>query len=75
VMDGTPKTPQLWPGGKTCQCAACEEFFLSVSGFDMHRVGDPDRRRCLTPDEMRALGMSKNAGGLWITKARVLAVR
>ncbi|AKO60228.2 hypothetical protein MRAK_42 [Propionibacterium phage MrAK] len=37
----------------------------------MHRTGDhgvkegPDRRRCLTVDEMEAKGMTRNRHGYW----------
>jgi len=61
-------TPQLRVGGAACQCPTCDLFFRSVSGFDKHRTGDQDHRRCLTQDEMRAIGMVTNEEGYWLTK-------
>jgi len=55
--------------GRRCQCAACKEYFNSSAGFDKHRAGTGDDRRCLTPQEMLTLGMSKNEAGFWITVA------
>jgi hypothetical protein len=42
----------------TPYCSVCGEPFQSQGLFDKHRVGkyDPDERRCLTPEEMRAKG-------------------
>lgn len=69
-----------------CECSGCREKFKSVYGFDKHQVGgygDPiyrkgqvvgytkPTRHCLTPEEMAAIGMSKNDKGIWITKAYV----
>lgn len=61
-------------------CPTCGERFRSSRAFDMHRAGEygriglggqylPARRRCLTVDEMRTIGMLRNRRGLWITKA------
>lgn len=56
--------------GDRNQCRGCGEFFNSTFAFDKHRTGDFGKnRRCLTPDEMRAKGMSKNAAGFWISAA------
>jgi len=33
-------------------------------------MGRPETRRCLSADEMSALGFSKNAAGFWITRKR-----
>lgn len=52
-------------------CAACHQTFTGTSSGDRHRTGDhaislgPKRRRCLTPEEMRAKGMTQNARGQW----------
>lgn len=59
----------LTPGSGVCQCAACGAFFRSPSAFFRHRTGPVEARRCLTPAEMSATGMSQNTRGLWITKA------
>lgn len=58
--------------GNQCQCPACGEFFNRVSTFDKHRKGPFDgKRRCLTTAEMKERGWLLNAGGLWITAARI----
>lgn len=60
-----------WTGLRIEHCAACHETFTGTSSGDRHRAGDhaislgPDRRRCLTPEEMRAKGMTQNARGQW----------
>lgn len=54
-------------------CAVCCESFTGTEAGDMHRVGDhndrdplsPDRRRCLTPAEMRTSGLGQNDRGHW----------
>ena len=61
-------------------CRACGENFSSVRTFDRHRVGkheytfseglrfDPpveDGRRCLHPEEMTGLGLSRDKHGRW----------
>jgi hypothetical protein len=52
-------------------CTACHETFSGTTAGDRHRVGEhsipigPNRRRCLTPDEMRDKGMSQNVRGVW----------
>ncbi len=62
-------TTVLAPGTGVCECGACRERFKSVTGFDRHRVGPGDARRCLSAEEMRAAGMSRNERGQWITAA------
>ena len=64
-MDTETTTRKLT--GNHCQCPRCGLYFNSVHGFDHHRVGDYTDRRCLGPDELRAMGWSLNAGGWWIT--------
>ena len=52
-------------------CSACGLAFKSVSGFEKHRVGaftgeHPNYgRRCLSPDELQAIGMEPNEKGKW----------
>jgi hypothetical protein len=54
--------------GDRNQCGGCGEFFNSSFAFDKHRTGEFGKnRRCITPDEMTAKGMSKNAAGFWIS--------
>ena len=51
----------------------CHETFNGTHVGDMHRTGDhgvkegPNRRRCLTVDEMEAKGMKRNRLGYWTT--------
>lgn len=67
--DDAPVTPKLT--GNRCRCAACGEFFNSVSVFEAHRVGaHGPTRRCLSVDEMRALGWLMNPAGFWISRLR-----
>lgn len=63
---------QLGYATNHCLCGECGEYFNSVYGFDLHRVGEysDGSRRCLTPAEMRGKGWLHNARGLWITSAR-----
>jgi hypothetical protein len=50
-------------------------LFNSTAAHTKHRVGPyapinkPETRRCLTPAEMTAKGMVRNALGLWVTAA------
>lgn len=56
----------------------CHQTFSGTSAGDMHETGEhgvregPNRRRCLTPDEMRALRthsgnprLVQNSRGVW----------
>jgi hypothetical protein len=53
--------------GDRNQCPGCSEYFNSTHAFEKHRAGVFGvSRRCLTPDEMSAKGMAKNAAGFWI---------
>lgn len=55
--------------GCRCQCSACGHYFGSVTVFDRHRVGEHGvNRRCLSGDEMSALGWERNERGFWITR-------
>ncbi len=53
--------------GECCLCSACGEIFEKVNGFDKHRTGNPENRRCLTPHAMRGKGMVINSYGRWGT--------
>ncbi len=71
-------------------CRACNQTFVSVRAFDFHRTGSygepiygksgqivgytPHQRRCLTVEEMVALGMTQNVKGWWQMPARVKTV-
>jgi hypothetical protein len=57
-------------GKQRNQCQGCKEYFNSNAAFDKHRTGPHGHgRRCRTPDEMTAVGMSKNQAGFWVTQA------
>lgn len=64
-----------WSGHRIEHCTACHETFTGTTSGDMHRTGKhhlstgPDRRRCLTVDEMLVKGMTRNARGHWTTGA------
>ena len=63
-----------WTGTRAEHCESCGETFSGTTAGDMHRTGDhaishgPNRRRCLTADEMLAKGMTfiTNSHGTWI---------
>lgn len=56
--------------GQRNQCRGCNQYFNSNLAFDKHRTGHfGHNRRCLTPDEMIAKGMSLNKRGFWVTEA------
>lgn len=67
-----PVHPVVVLRGDHNQCPTCAEFFNSTAAFDRHRVGAfrADARRCLTPSEMEAKGMARNASGFWIIRPR-----
>lgn len=53
--------------GCRCQCCACGEYFGNVVVFDRHRVGRHGvDRRCLSVDEMSAMGWEQNGRGFWL---------
>ena len=54
------------------QCPTCGLYFNSTAAFDKHRTGSHvgGQRRCMTEEEMRAIGMTLNSTGWWITAAR-----
>lgn len=61
------------PGTRIQHCTVdgCHQTFSSPSAGDRHRVGrfgiteGPQRRRCLTADEMLEAGLVLNARGMW----------
>jgi len=67
LPDRTPESSGILVG-ECCLCSACGEIFEKVNGFDKHRTGNPENRRCFTPDEMRGKGMVINSYGRWGTK-------
>jgi hypothetical protein len=56
-----PGCDVLWAGRKAEHCPACHATFSGTTTGDRHRVGahgvteGPERRRCLTVEEMRAV--------------------
>lgn len=60
-----------WGGLRAEHCTVCHETFSGTTAGDRHRTGDhavfvgPDRRRCLTADEMRDKGLEQNTKGIW----------
>ena len=52
-------------------CVECHQTFSGTTAGDKHRTGKhhlstgPDRRRCLSTDEMAEKGMTQNARGVW----------
>ena len=67
-----------WTGLKVEHCVVCHQSFTGTNSADKHRVAvnfklDENGRkvrlshhnRCLTEDEMREVGMTKNYFGLW----------
>ena len=55
--------------GNRNQCQGCKQYFNSTTAFDKHRTGEHGvDRRCMTPEEMTALGMLVNHAGFWITE-------
>lgn len=63
-------------GRRLKHCPYCHETFTRTAAGDMHRSGvhgasrGPDRRRCLTSDEMLDKGMRRNRLGHWSTGKR-----
>lgn len=60
-----------WSGLRIEHCTACHATFTGTTAGDRHRTGDhnestgPNRRRCLTAEEMRERGMAQNDRGQW----------
>lgn len=67
------KCRKTWGGLRAEHCRVCHETFSGSSAGDKHRTGDhgvfvgPERRRCLTSDEMTERGMEQNDRGIWTT--------
>lgn len=45
------------------ECSVCGLVFGGVSSFDLHRVGPVGARRCLSADELVALGLRQGPRG------------
>jgi hypothetical protein len=53
--------------GNRNQCSVCKRYFNSNTAFDAHRTGHHGvDRRCMTEEEMMAVGMILRPDGFWI---------
>ena len=58
--------------GDRNQCCGCGEYFNSTFAFDKHRTGEHGKdRRCLSPEQMKEIGMAVNSAGFWISAAMI----
>ena len=71
-MDSIPKCrtsaerdTKLPIGTNRCRCSSCKEYFGGVRAFEIHRVGPPEERTCLSRSGMREAGLSQDANGYW----------
>jgi len=61
-------------------CRECHQTFAATRPGDDHRTGKhelrtgPDRRRCRTTDEMLAVGLWRDARGVWHGRASASGV-
>ena len=60
-----PNCRTEWFGFKICHCPTCHLTFTAVGGFDFHRTGKNDARRCRTADELAQSGYEPNDQGQW----------
>lgn len=73
------KCSASWSGLRIEHCPSCCQTFTGTTAGDMHRTGDhavtkgPDRRRCLSVEEMTEKGMARNDRGQWTTGKSVTA--
>jgi hypothetical protein len=50
------------------QCPGCGQVFKSLTAFEAHRLGEHGtNRHCGSLEKLKALGMSQNAKGWWVT--------
>jgi hypothetical protein len=64
------------------RCAVCGKLFAGDTSFQMHRVGEflsdvsvreaAQARRCLTPAEMREIGLKRDHRGRWCRLAPII---
>ena len=54
-----------WFGFKICHCSTCHLTFTAVGGFDFHRIGPADARRCRTTAELTDKGYEPNSHDQW----------
>ncbi len=65
------------------RCSVCGKLFAGDTSFRMHRVGEMPAygpvgeaskyRRCLTPAEMREIGLKRDSKGRWCRLMPILA--
>lgn len=57
--------------GDRNQCPGCSLYFNSTFAFDKHRTGRHGiDRRCMSLEEMKAMGMDTNADGFWVSEKK-----
>jgi hypothetical protein len=56
-MGHCAKCKRDWKGLAECHCSECCLHFKSLSAFDKHRTGTPEKRKCLREFEMKDKGM------------------
>ena len=68
----TRANPNVTLRGDHNECPGCGQLFNSTRAFEKHRTGSHEggQRRCLTVEQMEAIGMAKNADGWWVTALR-----
>lgn len=55
--------------GNRNHCRSCDQYFNSIRAFEKHRIGEFGlNRRCMTPQEMEAVGMILRPDGFWISE-------
>ena len=52
-----PQCGATWSGHRIEHCPVCHQTFSGTSTGDVHRTGPQEARRCLTTDELTALGL------------------
>jgi len=57
-------------GTNRCKCPSCGRYFGGVSGFDLHRVGKANARKCANPaglvDKYGKGLLTLNTAGYWV---------
>ena len=53
------------PTPSQCKCSVCRQTFGSITGFDRHRTGPVDHRRCQHPHDVGMIPSSEKRGIVW----------
>jgi hypothetical protein len=69
-MTPKPDAPLPWKDHPRNQCARCGKDFANLEGFEVHRLGEPGQRRCLTQRELERRGYALDERGLWFNVKR-----